>query len=100
MITMRTNTIQKQTGIRFNPRVLARAKYAARLANTSLNEYINSLVEKATEDIRTEEEIEEERKRTLAFLEECGGSWSGPDSAEKIKAIIKEGRTVREPLAL
>ena len=102
MLPMRSssNTTRKQTAVRFEPRVLARAKEAAKLSNTSLNDYINTVVEKATEDIRTMEELEEERRRTEAFLKTCAGSWEGPETVEEIMRAIKDGNTTKDIVEL
>ena len=102
MLQMRTttNSTRKQTAVRFDPKVLARAKEAARKNKTSLNEFINTVVEKATEDIRTKEELEEERKRTEAFLKICAGSWNGPETVEEIMHSIKDGNVAKEIVEL
>lgn len=99
---MRTTTRNNnpQTAIRFRPKVLSRAKEAARLSNLSLNEFINDVVEKATEDIRTPEEIEEERKRTEEFMGACAGSWTGDESVEDIMHLIKDGSVSKEIIKL
>ena len=100
MITMNTTTQIPVTGIRYNPRSLARAKYAARMSKISLTEYMNNVLDKATEDIRTEEELEEERKLTEKFLSECAGTWGGDKTTEEIMDYIREGRSPREVVKL
>ena len=97
---MNITTQAPVTGIRFNPRSLARAKYAARRANISFTEYMNELLDKATEDIRTEEELEEERKLTEQFLSECTGKWCGPETTEEIMSSIRDGRHPRKIVEL
>ena len=89
-----------QTAFRLEQRLISRLKEAAKRANISLNDYVSATLTEATRDIITEEEMEEERKKTQEFLDTCAGSWSGEESAGEIMDIIKEGRTTRGPVSL
>lgn len=96
-----TNTTRRvQTAFRLDARLLARVKKAASESNVSVNDFVAARLAEATEDIRTDEELEEERMRTQAFLEACGGSWSGPESVEEIMHSIKDGNLSKEIVEL
>ena len=65
MITMseNINASKVQTAFRLDARLLDRVKKAAKQLNISVNEYVCSQLREATKDIRTDKEMEEERKR-------------------------------------
>ena len=65
-----------------------------------MNDFVSHTLTEATKDVVTEEEMEEERRKTREFLSACAGSWNGPESADDIINTIKEGRTTRRPLSL
>ena len=46
------------------------------------------------------EEAEAERKKTLAFLAACGGSWEGTETTEEIMRSIREGNVEKEIVSL
>ena len=94
------NASKVQTAFRLDARLLDRVKKAAKQLNISVNEYVCSQLREATKDIRTDKEMEEERKKTLAFLEACGGSWEGTETTEEIMQSIKEGNVEKEIINL
>ena len=102
MITMSTSSQPSriQTAFRLEIRLISKLKEAARQAHISLNDYVSAALKEATKDVVTEEELEEERRKTAAFLDSCAGSWDGPETTEKIMETIKEGRTTRGPISL
>ena len=85
-----------QTAFRLEPKLIGRLKEAARQANISVNEYVTVVLTAATEDVMTEMEREEERKKTRLFLESVAGKWSGGESVSELLASIREGRTERK----
>ena len=98
MITSSANRVQ--TGFRLEPIVLARVKEAARQQNISANEFVNRTLKEATQSIESEQEREECRKHTEAFLDTAFGSWVGDESEEEILKAGKSMKTVREVLPL
>ena len=98
MITSSANKVQ--TGFRLDPIVLARVKEAARQQNISANEFVNRTLKEATQSIESEQEREECRKHTEAFLDAAFGSWVGDESEEEILKAGKSMKTVREVLPL
>ena len=98
MITSSANRVQ--TGFRLEPIVLARVKEAARQQNISANEFVNRTLKEATQSIESEQEREECRKHTEAFLDAAFGSWVGDESEEEILNAGKSMKTVREVLPL
>ncbi|MBP5636004.1 MAG: hypothetical protein J6X25_00600 [Bacteroidales bacterium] len=102
MITMSTSSQPSriQTAFRLEIKLISKLKEAARQAHISLNDYVSSALKEATKDVVTEEEKEEERRKTAEFLDSCAGSWKGPESTQEIKDIIKEGRSIRGPISL
>lgn len=102
MITMsaNTNVSKVQTAFRLDARLLDRVKKAAKLLNISVNEFVSTQLKEATKDIRSDKEMEEERKKTKAFLAECGGSWKGTETVEEIMHSIKEGNVEKDIINL
>jgi len=98
MITSSANRVQ--TGFRLDPIVLARVKEAARQQNISANEFVNRTLKEATQSIESEQEREECRKHTEAFLDTAFGSWVGDESEEEILNAGKSMKAVREVLPL
>ena len=89
-----------QTAFRFDDRLYGRLKEAARQADTSVNEYVTLILSKATADIRTAEDLEEARKKTMAFADSIFGKWQGSESPEEIMENIRGGRIENEIEAL
>ena len=98
MIASSANKVQ--TGFRLDPIVLARVKEAARQQNISANEFVNRTLKEATQSIESEQEREECRKHTEAFLDTAFGSWVGDESEEEILKAGKSMKAVREVLPL
>ena len=94
-MTANNNTTKVQTAFRLERQLIGRLKEAARLANTSVNEYVASILASATEDIRSAAEKEEERRKTKAFLDAVSGKWSGEESAQELLSAIRDGRKER-----
>jgi len=99
-MTITSSANRVQTGFRLDPIVLARVKEAARQQNISANEFVNRTLKEATQSIESEQEREECRKHTEAFLDAAFGSWVGDESEEEILNAGKSMKAVREVLPL
>lgn len=93
------NESKRQTIIRLTPTVINRLKTRAKAEKTSYNSLVERILTDYTKEMKSEEEILEEKKRTADFLRACQGIWEGPEY-DGVEAAIKEGRTVREIKAL
>lgn len=83
---------KRQTILRLNPITINRLKTLAEAEHTSYNSLVERILVDYTKDIRTEAEIQEERKRTQEFLDCCVGIWEGKEY-DDIEKFILEGRT-------
>ena len=81
---------------RVDARLFLKVKTAAAGKNMRVGEYIRSVLADSTEGIL----LSEEDERTLAFLDECAGAWSGPETTEEIMQYIRDGRTPRKEIEL
>ena len=95
-----TNASKVQTAFRLDAWLIDRVKKAAKLLNISVNEFVSTQLKEATKDIRSDKEMAEERKKTKAFLAECGGSWKGTETVEEIMHSIKEGNVEKDIINL
>ena len=93
MIASRDN--KKLTSYRINPLTIERLKTKAKIDNVSVNTLVDSILSEYTKDVRTPEEVEEERKRTSEFLGACVGIWAGAEY-DTVEDAVNECRTFRE----
>ena len=87
------------SGYKIRKIVRDRLKVLAKMNKTSVSDIVDKTLYELTKDIRTPEEIEEEKNKTQEFLDCCVGKWEGPDFDESIKAINLI-RTINEPIKL
>jgi len=83
---------KRQTILRLNPITINRLKTKAKAEHTSYNSLVERILVDYTKDIRSEAEIQEERKKTQDFLDCCVGIWEGKEY-DDVEKFIKEGRT-------
>lgn len=87
------------SGYRIKRIVRERLKTLAKEKKTSVNELVDDTLYELTKDVRTPEEIEEEKKKTEEFLSACMNKWKGDEYNECIDAI-NETRKINEPVLL
>ena len=89
-----------QTAFRFDPILIGRLKEAARRADVSLNEYVTIILTKATEDVESEMEMEDNKRKTEEFLSKITMAWVGDETKEQILESIRKGRKPRKTVEL
>lgn len=87
------------SGYRIKRIVRERLKTLAKVKKTSVNELVDETLTELTKNIRTPEEIKEEKKRTENFLSACMNKWENSEFNECIDAI-NETRKINEPIKL
>lgn len=95
------NTAEKRlTAYRIDVLTLERLKSKAKIDGVSVNTLVETTLSELVKDIKSDKEIEEEKKRTKSFLDTCWGSWSGDESSNEIKESIKSARTTNREVSL
>ena len=89
-----------QTAFRFDPILIGRLKEVARRADVSLNEYVTIILTKATEDVESEMEMEDNKRKTEEFLSKITMAWVGDETKEQILESIRKGRKPRKTVEL
>jgi len=90
---------KKLTAYRISPLTLERLKVKAKSENLSVNTLVENALADLVKDVRSEAELEEERKATARFIGEFAGMWSSPEY-ENIEEEIYSTRTVKAPVEL
>jgi len=69
------------------------------MENTSVNALVDCALTELVKDIKSDAEIEEEKKATARFVKDFSGIWSGSDY-DNIEDEIFSTRTVKAPIEL
>ena len=91
---------RKLAGFRLPLSLIEKVKIAAKTAGTSVNDYVCSTLALATKDIETQEERENHKRETQAFLDRFGGAWIGSESDEDLKSVIQSNKSTSSPVEL
>lgn len=86
---MRADYERKPTGYRINPVIIDKVRLAAKMNNVSANDFVESILTKATAHIETDMEKEKRLKANREFLNRFAGKWKGNESSEEILDAIK-----------
>ena len=79
--------------------MLTGIKEARKLAGFRLD-YVCATLALATKDIETQEEMENHKRETQAFLDRFGGAWIGSESDEDLKSVIQSNKSTSSPVEL
>jgi len=90
---------KKLTAYRISPLTIERLKAKAKSEKVSVNTLVENALSDLVKDVRSEAELEEERKATARFIGEFAGMWSGPEY-EKIEEEIYSTRTIKDSVEL
>lgn len=90
---------KKLAAYRISPLTLERLKAKAKRDSVSVNTLVENALTELVKDVRSEAELEEERKATARFIDEFAGIWSGPEY-DGIKEEIYATRTIKSPVEL
>lgn len=91
---------RKLAGFRLPLSLIEKVKIAAKTAGTSVNDYVCATLALATKDIETQEEMENHKRETQAFLDRFGGAWIGSESDEDLKSVIQSNKSISSPVEL
>jgi len=90
---------KKLTAYRISSLTLERLKARAKSEKVSVNTLVENALSDLVKDVRSEAELEEERKATARFIGEFAGIWSGSEY-ENVEDEIYSTRTIKDPVEL
>lgn len=93
------STEKKLAAYRISPLTIERLRAKAKSDNVSVNALVERVLTDFVKDVRSEAELEEERKATSRFIGEFAGIWSGQEY-EKIEEEIYSTRTIKAHVEL
>ena len=87
------------TGYRLRKKTIARLKVLAHSLGISVNELVDNTLSELTANVKTEEDIREEKEKLDKFLALCSNAWAGEgfDNCEK---AINNCRTINPIIEL